>query len=125
MAQTILIIDDEQVLRDTLTDRLVQEGYRVLQASDGPAGIQMAIDQQPDLILLDNRMPGLSGYQMLSQLRTHDNWGAHVPVVFFTNVQLTKDAEPDIAQLGVAAYIEKSSTTLDGIAEKIKEVLGS
>jgi len=124
MAQSILIIDDEKVLRDTLGDRLAQEGYRVLQAADGQSGIQTALDNQPDLILLDNRMPGMSGYQMLSQLRTHDNWGAHVPVIFFTNVALTKEAEPDIAELGAAHYIEKASMTLDGVVQKIHEVIG-
>jgi len=124
MAQSILIIDDEQVLLDTLGDRLEKEGYRVFKAIDGPKGKQMALDNQPDLILLDNRMPGMSGFQMLSELRAYNNWGASVPVMFFTNVTLTGDAEPDIAELGVAAYIEKANMSLDDVVQKIHQVIG-
>jgi CheY-like chemotaxis protein len=125
MSQTILFIDDEKVLRDVVSDRLTREGYKVLQATDGSHGLRMALDNQPDLILLDNRMPEMGGYQMLTQLRAHDNWGANVPVIFFTNVSLTREAEADIAEVKPAHYLVKSDTSLEQLVVKIRELLGT
>jgi CheY-like chemotaxis protein len=125
MSQTILFIDDEKVMRDVISDRLTKEGFKVLLAVDGTHGLRMALDNQPDLILLDNRMPEMGGYQMLTQLRAHNDWGANVPVIFFTNVSLTREAEADIADVKPAHYLVKSDTSLDELVKKIRELLGA
>jgi DNA-binding response OmpR family regulator len=65
----ILVIEDEAPMRRALADCLESEGYRVLTASDGPAGLERALKEKPDLILLDIMMPGLDGYALCAELR--------------------------------------------------------
>ena len=67
--ERILIIEDELPMRTALQDVLVAEGYRVLTAPDGESGLQRAIDEKPDLILLDIMMPKLDGYAVCAELR--------------------------------------------------------
>ena len=65
----LLIIEDEFAMRTALADCLSAEGYRVLTAADGAEGLQRALDEQPDLILLDVMMPKLDGFAVCAELR--------------------------------------------------------
>jgi len=65
----ILIVEDEPPMRMALLDMLAAEGYRVLTANDGEAGLQQALDERPDLILLDVMLPKLDGYAVCAELR--------------------------------------------------------
>ena len=77
----ILIIEDETPMRTALTDLLASEGYRVLAAADGEAGLQRALAEKPDLILLDVMMPKLDGFSVCAELRRLAN---DVPVLMLT-----------------------------------------
>jgi DNA-binding response OmpR family regulator len=65
----ILIVEDEPAMRVALRDILDSEGYRVQTAPDGEAGLQLAVEEKPDLILLDVMMPKLDGYALCAELR--------------------------------------------------------
>ena len=65
----ILIVEDEAPMRTALRDCLEDEGYRVLTAADGVAGLERAIHEKPDLVLLDIMMPRLDGYAVCAELR--------------------------------------------------------
>ncbi len=67
--QTILVIDDDESLRDTIGVMLEQEGFRPVQAADGKTGFEKAITIKPDLILVDLRLPGMSGIEICKQIR--------------------------------------------------------
>jgi DNA-binding response OmpR family regulator len=67
--QTILAIDDEESLRDTIGIMLEQEGFRAVLAQDGRTGFNAAITMKPDLMLVDLRLPGMSGIEICKQLR--------------------------------------------------------
>lgn len=67
--QTILVIDDDDSLRDTIGLMLEQEGYRVHLAADGREGYERSLTLRPDLILVDLRLPGMSGVEICRQLR--------------------------------------------------------
>ena len=69
MVPRILIIEDERPMRTVLTDCLTAEGYRVLTAEDGERGLERALEEKPDLILLDLMMPKLDGYALCAELR--------------------------------------------------------
>ena len=69
----ILVIDDQPDNVFILQDRLEQQGYEVLSASDGPEGIEKANSQHPDLILLDVMMPGMSGFEVCKELVDSEN----------------------------------------------------
>ncbi|MDE3167060.1 MAG: response regulator transcription factor, partial [Acidobacteriota bacterium] len=67
--QTILVIDDDESLRDTIGMMLEQEGFRPILAGDGREGFDTALTHKPDLVLVDLRLPGMSGTEICKQLR--------------------------------------------------------
>jgi CheY-like chemotaxis protein len=125
MKQVILIVEDEKVQQDVMREKLTSEGFGVITASDGEDGLKLAISDHPDLVLLDNRMPNMSGFAMLSRLRQHDEWGEKVPVIFFSNVEPgSRDEKADLEAIQPTAYLMKSDTSLNDIVAKIRETLG-
>jgi DNA-binding response OmpR family regulator len=121
---TVLIIEDDKILRETCGEKLSQEGFTVLSAEDGQSGLDTAQSREPDLLVLDNRMPGMSGYDMLRRLRASGNWGASVPVIFFSNVEPKTDEEISALQsVNPAHYLMKSETSLDTLSSVIKDLL--
>ena len=124
--ETILVVEDEKAMLDTLVDKLKLEGFGVLAAVDGEQGLRTALSDHPDLILLDNRMPNMSGYAMLKKLREYDSWGEKVPVIFFSNVEpSSRDEQADIEAIAPTAYMLKSESGLADIVAKIRETLHS
>ena len=79
--ERILIIEDETPMRTALADLLAAEGYRALTAADGESGLERALAEKPDLILLDVMMPKLDGFQVCAELRRLANT---VPVLMLT-----------------------------------------
>jgi diguanylate cyclase (GGDEF)-like protein len=87
---TVLVIDDEQTVRDLLRETLAVEGFRVLLADGGEEGIRMAIEQEPDLIILDVMMPEVTGFDVVKQLNKHPV-ASNIPVVIFTAKDLSRE----------------------------------
>ena len=81
MAKTILIVEDEQNIVDILSFNLSREGYQTLEALDGPTGLQLALEQNPDLILLDLMLPGMDGFEVCRQVRES---GSSTPIIMLT-----------------------------------------
>ena len=68
----ILIIDDDKTILDSCSQVLIQEGYQIEMAEDGDTGLQNAKTEKPDLVLVDLKMPGKDGMEVLKELRTFD-----------------------------------------------------
>jgi pilus assembly protein CpaE len=84
MASTkVLVVDDDLNIQRVLVFALKQEGYEVVVASDGAAGVEMAHEAQPDLILMDVAMPKLDGYAATQQIRAAES-GRRVPIIMLT-----------------------------------------
>jgi len=79
--ERLLIIEDEAPMRTALADLLASEGYRVLAAADGESGLRRALDEKPDLILLDIMMPKLDGFTLCAELR---RLGHTMPILMLT-----------------------------------------
>ena len=120
----ILVVEDEKILSDTLKERLVNEGFNVINAFDGLEGFNLAITEHPDLILLDLLLPKVDGLSMLKKLR-EDAWGAHAKVIILTNVSdPTKVAEGMKVGVGdVYEYLVKTNWSLDYVVARIKKRL--
>ncbi|MBI5560541.1 MAG: response regulator [Deltaproteobacteria bacterium] len=85
----ILVVDDEPQVLTLLGDILEKEGFGVLKASGGEEAVKMAIDNEPDLLILDLMMPGVSGFDVVERLREHP--ATHdIPIVIFTAKDITK-----------------------------------
>ena len=76
--QTILVIDDDESLRDTIGVMLEQDGFRAVQAGDGREGFEIALSLKPDLVLVDLRLPRMSGTEICKQLRAS---GMATPII--------------------------------------------
>jgi len=119
----ILIVEDEKPMLDAVSDTLKQHGFSVLEADNGKDGLDIALKEHPDLLLLDIFMPKMDGLTMLETLR-NDPWGHDVSVIILTN--LNPDADQTIRSIlehKPAFYLIKSNVTLENIVSKIKEVL--
>ena len=79
----VLVIDDEAPIRLLCRVNLEAEGMEVLEASDGPSGLELARAEKPDVILLDVMMPGLDGWRVAEEL-TDDNGTSEIPIIFLT-----------------------------------------
>jgi DNA-binding response OmpR family regulator len=79
--ERVLLVEDEPAMRIALQDALEAEGYRVLTARDGQAGLERALKEKPALLLLDVMLPGLNGFEICAQLR---RLGNPVPVLMLT-----------------------------------------
>jgi len=79
--ETILVVEDDRSLREGLAMNFELRGYRALTAADGEAGVRLAFDERPDLIVLDLMLPGFDGFEILSQLRERE---IDVPVLILS-----------------------------------------
>jgi CheY-like chemotaxis protein len=120
--RVILLVEDEISLRRVLKVKLVATGYRVLEAKDGKQGLNLAIKNKPDLILLDIIMPVMDGLTMLSKLR-QDKAGADIPVIMLTNLNDTEKMRTAKAG-GVSDYLIKTNWTLKDLLKLIKQKIG-
>jgi PAS domain S-box-containing protein len=84
---TVLVVDDERATVELLTDTLTTQGFRTLGAYDGREGIAAAVAHRPDAIVLDLIMPGLTGFDVVRELRDHPV-GRNIPIVVFTAMDL-------------------------------------
>ncbi len=80
MDKKILIVDDEKNIRDIIIYNLKKEGYQILQAADGEEGVRLAMEEEPDLILLDVMMPKMDGYDACKKIRETKN----TPIIMLT-----------------------------------------
>ena len=103
MAKTVLIVEDEQSIVDILTFNLTKEGYNTIEALDGPTGLQLALEQNPDLVLLDLMLPGMSGFEVCQKVRQA---GSLVPIVMLTAREEEDDKVRGL-ELGADDYITK------------------
>ncbi|KKW27477.1 MAG: Two component transcriptional regulator [Candidatus Kaiserbacteria bacterium GW2011_GWB1_52_6] len=123
----ILIVEDEPEIRAIYAHKLTDSGFSVLTAPSGKEGLAAALQHQPDLVLLDILMADLSGIEVLKQLRAHDEWGAHVPVILLTNVNpieaMGEVIGKDVVDAMPTYYLVKASNDPSEVVAKISEVL--
>ena len=103
MGKTILIVEDEQNIVDILSFNLSREGYDTLEAYDGKTGLQLALEQNPDLILLDLMLPEMNGFDVCRKLREA---GSSVPILMLTAREEETDKVLGL-ELGADDYITK------------------
>jgi DNA-binding response OmpR family regulator len=116
--QRILVIEDELPMRTALKDCLEAEGYRVLTAAEGETGLQRAIAERPDLVLLDIMMPRLDGYAVCAELRRVAN---PVPVLMLTAKGQIEDRVKGL-DAGADDYLVKPFST-DELLARVRALL--
>jgi DNA-binding NtrC family response regulator len=99
----ILVVDDEHLIRWSLEQNLKKQGYEVVTAASGEDGLRIAREEQPDLVLLDIQLPGMSGIQVLEKLRDYDE----EIVVIMVTAQSGLDTAVNAMRLGAHDYVSK------------------
>ena len=119
--KVILVIEDEESLRELLEDELTAIGYKVAAARNGVEGLEKLQDTQPDLIICDRAMPAMTGYELLERIRGVYPQYRHVPFIFLTALTDPSDRLA-VNPLKPTAYLEKP-LDFDVLAKTIEEAL--
>ncbi len=121
MQKKILLIDDDSGVHLITTPILTNAGYQVVSAKSGEQGIQVALDQRPDLILLDVIMPGIKGRELCVKIKSYAVLKG-IPVVFFTALD-SDDAIAAELKLGAVAHLTKPVDPAE-LVKTVKEIIG-
>ena len=120
MATRVLVIDDESPIRLLCRVNLEAEGMEVLEAADGPSGLEKARAERPDVILLDVMMPGLDGWRVAEEL-LDDHRTEEIPIVFLTARAELRDRARGI-DLGGVDYVTKPFNPVE-LAPLVRDLL--
>ncbi len=117
----VLVVEDSPYLAESLTDMLEMKGYKVIVAPTGKEGVELALENHPDLILLDIRLPDIDGYEVYRLVRA-DAWGEKVRILVLTASESTENISKNI-QLPVDHILFKPNWGVRELLAKIEEVL--
>ncbi|TSC72060.1 MAG: two-component system, OmpR family, alkaline phosphatase synthesis response regulator PhoP, partial [Parcubacteria group bacterium Gr01-1014_48] len=121
--KTILIVEDEESLSRVLVDGLTQEDFATRTAKNGEEGLEVALREHPDLILLDIIMPVMDGMTMLDKLRK-DVWGKNAKIIVLTNLDSNEKIAESIRH-GAYDYLVKTDWKIEDVIAKVRERLAS
>ncbi len=117
----IMLVEDDNNLREIYEARLLAEGYEIVSAKDGEEALALAVKEKPDLIISDVMMPKISGFDMLDILRTNPETQSTKVIMMTALSQAEDKARAD--KLGADRYLVKSQVTLEDVAKVAHEVL--
>jgi DNA-binding response OmpR family regulator len=119
-ATRVLVVDDEAPIRLLCRVNLEAEGMSVLEAADGASGLDLARDEQPDVVLLDVMMPGLDGWRVAEELLEDDRTSA-IPIIFLTARAEFRDRARGL-DIGGVDYVTKPFNPLE-LAQLVRDLL--
>lgn len=121
-AARVLVVDDDPAIRKIISDRMRAQGHEVEVATDGEAALQGVADFDPELVLLDMKMPKMDGFQVLEALRRHESPPQVVMITAHGNIERAVRA----IQMGAADFIAKpfDAAELDHIVSRVLETAG-
>ncbi len=121
----ILMVEDDVAMREIVVHKLSTNGFLVKEADDGKAGIDLIIQEKPDIVLLDLMLPEVDGFQVLEAIRSNpDPKVANTPIIVLSNLWSNKDILKTKA-LKVQAYMVKAYFTTEEIMKKVNDVLAN
>jgi DNA-binding response OmpR family regulator len=118
MAEKILVVDDEWELRNLLTEFLAGEGYDVIQASNGEEALELAEKEEPQVILLDVKMPGIDGIEVCRRLKEEDKT-RFIPIIMVTALE---DRDVDAFVEGADDFVTKPFSLVE-LSFRVKSML--
>ena len=119
--KTILIVEDEPIFANYLV-KLLQEDYTLFVARDGHSAINMSMNEEPKLILMNVKMPDMTGFEVISALRWIEET-KKIPVIFITSLDSSEERDKGF-ELGAVDYIFKDAAE-DIIKKSVEEHLGA
>ncbi|NCQ16238.1 response regulator transcription factor [Candidatus Falkowbacteria bacterium] len=117
----ILVIEDDAMISSMYKTKFAADGFAVAIAGDGEAGLKLARQKKPDIIMLDVILPRLDGFSVLEELKK-DSATKDIPVIMLTNLGTEEDKVKG-EKLGAVDYLVKASLTPGQVSQKIKTAL--
>ena len=117
----VLIIEDEPALLDIYSTKLSLNGFNVVQAKDGIEGVEAALHDGPDIVLLDVLLPFKDGFEVLQDLKSHPKTKA-IPVIILSNLGQEYEVKRGLA-LGAECFLTKANLTPNRVVEEVNRVL--
>lgn len=117
----VLIVEDDTMILDMYVHKFEQEGFAVFHLDRGDGVVELAANEQPNIILLDVIMPGMDGFAVLQELKAN-NQTKNIPVVMLTNLGQDEDRTKGLT-MGAIGYIIKSNMTPGDVVKKSREFL--
>ena len=118
---SLLIVDDDPLILQTLDAFLTREGYKVRSAPNGQMALMSAVDDPPELILLDIRLPDMDGFQVCRRLKEDPQTG-HIPVIMLTG-HGSEEIAVEAMKAGVSDYLVKGSITSESLRLAVSNAL--
>lgn len=115
-AKCILVVEDEEDIRQALVDELRLAGFKTLEAKDGQEGLELAMKEPVDLMLLDMVMPKKDGFDVLEELQKFEK---HPPVIVVSNLSQDEDMKRSM-RLGAHEFIVKSNIPIGELIGRVK-----
>lgn len=124
MERKILIIEDDELVRNLLTEFLLKKGFHVSTAGNGRDGLKIASLEHPELIVLDIMLPEEDGFAFMQKVRALSEWGKQVPFFVFSNLELDDNQyKEQLDRLQPATSLIKANWSIQDVAKKIEEQL--
>jgi DNA-binding response OmpR family regulator len=121
--KTILVVEDSIDLAESLQDMLELKNYRALIAMTGRKGVSLALNEHPDLIILDIRLPDIDGYEVYRLIR-EDDWGATAKIMILTASESIKNISKNV-NLPIEHVLFKPDSSITRILSEIEERLNA
>lgn len=115
---TVLIVEDDTLIRKLYADAFELAGLSVLQAENGEAGVTLALEHHPDAILMDILMPVMGGHEAVNKIR-RDAWGKNAKIIFLTNMSDAENVVHAVEQ-GSEEYIIKANATVKEVVNQTR-----
>jgi CheY-like chemotaxis protein len=122
-AACLLLIEDDRFLRKAAEVMLRRQGFTVIAAENGQAGLEAAREHLPDVILCDLVMPRMQGFQVITALKADARTSA-IPVIVMSNLGQEGDVQRAMAA-GAVSYVVKSDVALQDVGERVRSVLAA
>jgi len=117
----ILIVEDDSFLLGMYANKLEMDDYRVFVAEDGKKGLRLALNEKPDIILLDIRLPEIDGFEILKRVKENEET-KNIPIILLTNLSQKEDVEKGLA-MGADDYLIKAHFMPSEVIDKINALL--
>jgi len=117
----ILLIEDDSFLLNMYATKFEIENFNVVVAEDGEKGLEAALTEDPDIILLDIMLPKMDGFDVLKQIK-NDQTTTNIPVILLTNLSQKDDIDKGLA-MGAIDFLIKAHFMPSEVVEKIKKIL--
>ena len=121
MSKKVLIVEDDKMIATMYETKLKQDDIDVIIADNGSQGLDLAVREKPDLVLLDVILPQMDGFTVLQELRLNPNT-KETPIIMLTNLGTSEDQEKG-KQMGATDYWVKAQMTPAQVSEKVNELL--